>query len=114
MIIYSRESRGALPCDLIGIVLQEPRFGARMPLLRLDEVFRHILIFAAGCRSYGLMVALPFLPISPAPLLPCAFSPVIPANEALSRPKGRSETRRTAAKPPDRRMVRGHILFLAQ
>ena len=44
-----------------------------MPLLRLDEVSRHILTFAAGCRSYGSMVALLFLPISPAPLPPALF-----------------------------------------
>ena len=46
-----------------------PYIRGRMPLLRLDEVCRPILTFAARCPSYGSMVALPFLPISPAPLL---------------------------------------------
>ena len=61
------------PSRVLHFVLQEPNFGARMPLLRLDEVSRRILAFAAGCRSYGSMVALPFLLISPAPLPPALF-----------------------------------------
>ena len=75
-----------------------------MPLLRLNEVSRRILTFAAGCRSYGSMRfpaasslsrqdAVPtarwlLCLFSPSPLLPCSpaplrfFPPVIPANEA--------------------------------
>ena len=79
--------RGRMPLLRLDGISSTTYIRSRMPLLRLDEVSRHILTFAAGCRSYGLMVALPFLLISPAPLPPGRFKyrplhAVIPASEA--------------------------------
>ena len=81
-ISYCRNHASGQGCPSYGSINfpPHPYIRGRMPLLRLDGWFPlHILTFAAGCRSYGSMVALPFLLIPLAPPPPCAFSPVIPA-----------------------------------
>ena len=94
------------------VVLREPRFGARMPLLRLDGCFAFsphrpcspapplrfsLLSFrqAKRVRNRGASVAALACqrPKTPADSSIGRYNDVIPANEALSGSKGRSETR---------------------
>ena len=69
------------PSHVLHFVLQGPRFGARMPLLRLDEVFPppslHSRQDAPPTARWLVFAFSPHLPCSPA-----VFSPVIAASEA--------------------------------